>query len=177
MEDLPLPATGPQDVTPPPIRRRALPILKPRDRQALPAITNDAHELDKIVVEQDFHHIGDGEGFSSFLIPDAEGISWEGSIEISAEQYRTANTAHLELFVFDSGHLNSFVINEWSFALPSNEELKASHLPFVNKMLISIPLGMLHSGSNTIGFESGQSSATSGYDDFEFGEVVLLLSS
>ena len=84
--------------------------------------------------------------------------------------------AHLELFAFDSGHLNSFVINGRSFALPSDEKVKAAHLSFASKILISLPLGLLRSGENTIGFVSGQSSETSGYDDFEFGEVVLLLS-
>lgn len=163
--------------TTPPRRRRAQPVLAPIVRPRPPVSTDDAHELIEIVVEQDFHHIGDGEGLSSFLIPDAEGLSWEVAFQISPEGYEAANTAHLELFVFDSGHLNAFVINGRSFALPSDENVQAAHLPFVSKMLISIPLGLLHSGPNTIGFESGQSSATSGFDDFEFGEVILLLSS
>jgi hypothetical protein len=152
-------------------------VLPPKRRRTQLVVANDAHQLTEILVEQDFHHIGDGEGLSSFLIADAEGVSWETRFQISSQRYGGANTAHLELFVFDSGHLNSFVINGRPFALPSDENLKAAHLPFVNKMLISIPLGLLRSGSNTIGFESGQSSATSGFDDFEFGEVVLLLSS
>ena len=38
---------------------------------------NDTHQLNEILIEKDFHHVGDGEGFTSSLIPDAEGISWE----------------------------------------------------------------------------------------------------
>ena len=147
------------------------------DRPGEPPIDEGSHQLYKILVEQSFHHIGDGVGLSSFLIPDAEGIAWETTFLIPSEQYADAATAHLELFLLDSGYLNSFAINGRSFAVPDNEKLKAAHLPFVSKVLVAIPLGLLESGPNTIRLESGQSSLTSGYDDFEFGEMVLLLSS
>ena len=151
-------------------------VKRPPRGSIQPSVTNDAHELDEIVVEPDLHHIGDGEGFSSFLIPDAEGVSWETTFDIPSALYSAASTAHLEFLLFDSDPFNSLLINGRSFALPSNEKLEAVHLPGASKMLISIPLGLLQSGENSMGFESGQSSLNSDYDDFEFGEVTLLLS-
>ena len=148
-----------------------------QDQQTEIRPVSDAHQLIPIPVEQDIHHIGDGEGFSSFLIPDAEGTSFETTFAIPSADYDVAGTAHLEFKLFDSDPFNSIVINGRSFSLPSNEKPGAVHLESASKMLISIPLGILESGTNTIGFESGQSSSASDYDDFEFGEVVLLLSS
>jgi hypothetical protein len=58
--------------------------------------------------------------------------------------------------------------------------ISLADLPFVGKVVVSIPLAMLRPGVNTIGLASGQLGPNPGdnaHDDFVFGEVVLILSS
>jgi hypothetical protein len=75
--------------------------------------------------------------------------------------------------------MDSVEVNGRWFALPLSNGVNEFRLPYVGKTLISIHVGLLHWGENRIGFESMSFdiSGDNTHEDFEFGEVVLQLSS
>ena len=130
----------------------------------------NAHQLDEILIEKDFHHLGD------------DGPSWEGAFRLRSSQLDAATTAHLELWLSGTGGgEDSVMINGESFALPDSHYVAIADFPFSSKVVLSFPLAWLQSGMNTISVGAGQLGpnppASNTHDDFDFGEVVLLLSS
>ena len=133
------------------------------------------NRLTEITVEIAFHHLGDGAGFPTYVVPDAEGTYWETTVWLRHSQLRKASTAHLELFLFDN-ELNNVLINGKPYALPNTDSAHGVLLPTIGKTVISIPLGLFRKGPNTIAFQTNDFLPSGGADDFEFGDVVLVLS-
>ena len=128
----------------------------------------------EFVVEVAFHHLGDGTGFSTYVVPDAEGLYWETTVWLKRKFLRRSKTAYLEFFLFDN-EINVVLINGKPYALPDTNSVHGIHLPFAGKTIIPIPLAQLRRGANTIAFRSNTLLPSGGPDDFEFGEVVLVL--
>jgi hypothetical protein len=133
----------------------------------------------EIGIESDWHHVGDGTGFASFVIPDAEGIYWEKEFLLKEHHIRSRNSAFLAFYLLDTDEqYDSVSINGFSIALPGSDANK-DRVPFIKKTLIAFPIGILHGGENYIRFEATRlNNLQSGntHDDFEFGDVVLILS-
>ena len=142
---------------------------------AASAARSDHNRLREILVEMAFHHLGDGVGFPSYMVPDAEGTFWQTTVWIKQGHLRGVRTAHLEYFLFDSS-INSILINGKPYALPETDATKGNVVSFISKTIMPIPMGLLHRGANTIAFQSNSWLTTGNFDDFEFGEVVLVLS-
>jgi len=139
-----------------------------------------ANRIIEIGIESEWHHLGDGIGFSSFVVPDAEGIYWEKEFKLSSWQIRRSKTAHLSFYLLDTGtQYDSVEINGFAIALPSTKDLDKVHVGLVSKTLISIPIGLLRKGPNSIRFEATplhNPEPGNTHDDFEFADVVLVLS-
>ena len=136
---------------------------------------NDHHRLEEITVEIVFHHLGDGNNFLDYVVPDNEGVYWETTVWLRRNQLRKASTAHLELYLFNNA-INSLLINGKEYALPNTDPIVGAMLPSVGKTIISIPIGLLHKRANSIAFQVNNFLGSGGADDFEFGDVVLVLS-
>lgn len=137
--------------------------------------------LEEITIESDFHHLGDNGACTICVVPDPEGIAWETQILLTTKQLRKIRSAHLEFYLLgSSAQFDSVAVNGRSFALPLSDGINKFRLPHVDKTLVSIPVGLLQAGENTIGFASNSFGSgappTNTHDDFEFGDVVLLLS-
>jgi hypothetical protein len=130
--------------------------------------------MHEITVEAAFHHLGDGAGFPTYVVPDAEGVYWETTVWLEQRQVRVAATAHSEFYLFDN-EINVIRINGKPYALPDTDATHGVLLPVAGKIILPIPLGLLHKGANTIAFESNPFLPSGGPDDFEFGDVVLVL--
>ena len=96
------------------------------------------------------------------------------TIWLKKYQLRRASSAHLELFLFDN-ELNNVLINGKPYALPNTDSVHGWSLPSIGKTIISLPLGLFHKGANTIAFQTNYFPPSGGADDFEFGDVVLVL--
>jgi len=131
--------------------------------------------MDEVMVETGFHHLGDGTGFPTYLVPDAEGTYWETTVWLRSSQLRKASTAHLELYLFDN-EVNVVLINGKPYALPDTDATHGVQLPVAGKTILPIPLALLKKGANTIAFQANPFLPSGGPDDFEFGDVVLVLS-
>ena len=115
------------------------------------------------------------------MVPDPEGLAWDTQVLLTTKQLKRIRSAHLEFYLLGSpAQFDSVAINGRSFALPLSDGINKFRLPYVDKTLVSIPVGLLQPGENTIGFASNSfgsgAAPTNVYDDFEFGDVVLLLS-
>lgn len=135
---------------------------------------SDQDQMDQIIVETAFHHLGDGVDFPSYVVPDAEGTYWETTVWLNRSQLRRASSAHLELFLFDNS-LNNVLINGKPFALPNTDAVHGWSLPSIGKTIIPLSIGLFHKGVNTIAFQTNNFPPSGGPDDFEFGDVVLVL--
>ena len=137
---------------------------------------NQSHHnrMHEIIVETAFHHLGDGAGFPTYVVPDAEGLYWETTVWLQSWQVRGASTAHLEFYLFDN-EVNVILINGKPYALPDTDATHGVQLPVAGKIILPIPLGLLRKGVNTIAFQSNPFLPSGGPDDFEFGDVVLVL--
>ena len=104
---------------------------------------------------------------------------WETTVYISDSQLSSSNYAAIEFIavhVWD-GTSDNLIVNGRVYALPISEPLGEKDIPFRGKTVIPIPVGALHKGENTIGFESGPiDNPTNQWDDFWVGEIVLVLS-
>ena len=133
------------------------------------------NELVELVIEPDFHHLGDDYA-PTFVEPSPEGTYWETSFWLDGKMLKQAKDAHIESFILANDWAN-VLINGRSIALPHNP---ANHrLVFllenkIGKELVSIPLGYLQEGWNSIAFES-TARRYGDHDDMEFGDVVLAL--
>jgi len=132
-----------------------------------------------IPIEQSIHHLGDGMNFGTYVVPDAEGPNWAGIFSLSPQQFNPARTAHLQMLLFDNG-VGSISINGNRFQLPHNEQRGEHFLQGVadGKVMLSIPIGFLLVGENAIAFQAGgipNAFPPNLYDDFEFGQVSLIL--
>ena len=133
----------------------------------------------EISIEQSIHHLGDGMNFGTYVVPDAEGVNWVGAFFLSQDQLNAATTAHLQMLLFDNG-VGSISINGNRFQLPHNEQRGEHFLQGVadGKVLISMPVGFLQEGQNTIALQAGgipNALPPNLYDDFEFGQLSLIL--
>lgn len=127
-------------------------------------------ELHDVVIDEDIHHIGD----------DNDTPLWETTFSLRRTVLAETTDARLEFWLAGSdGGRNSFVLNGRSFALPDSRLVAAGEFSLVSKTLVSIPVGLLQAGTNTLAFESGMLNLNpppeNTYDDFDFGEIVLLL--
>ena len=149
---------------------------------AAPAYSNgwSPSRIIEIGIEADWHHVGDGIGFTSFVIPDAEGVYWETEFRLKSWQIRRSKSAHLAFYLMDSGsQYDTVAINGFPIALPGTEQLDKHHANLISKTVISIPIGLLHKGKNHIRFEATalhNPAPGNTHDDYEFGDVVLILS-
>jgi hypothetical protein len=104
---------------------------------------------------------------------------WEATVEIESGALQAAESAHIGLYTIHNA-LGRLVINGEVVQLPY-VELNNSYgrwRPELGQTLISIPLGYLHSGMNTIRVESGIGNWTDTniYDNFEFGNLEIVFS-
>ena len=128
--------------------------------------------LEEIVLDLEFHHLGDN-FFATWTVPSPEGTILELTFPLNQGQIQRAKTAHLELFLFNN-HWANIIVNGRALTLPYTGETSSTlGLEIAGKTLLSIPPAFLQSGVNSIAFETTQHG--SNFDDFEFGEVVLLL--
>ena len=143
------------------------------------AAGSNSAQLMEIGIDPDWHHVGDGIGFSSFVIPDAEGIYWEKEFLLKEEYIKKWNSAFLAFYLLDTGEqYDSVSINGFDIALPGSDANK-NHASFIKKTLVAIPIGLLRRGENHIRFEAAplhNPQPDNTHDDFEFGDVVLILS-
>lgn len=70
-------------------------------------------------------------------------------------------------------------MNGHKLQIPDSSEIEAGWRQEIGKTIMPLPLSYLKSGKNRFRFESGRGnwSATNIFDDFEVGQVVLVLSS
>lgn len=105
--------------------------------------------------------------------------SWQTEVDIDAGVLDAAKSAHIGLYTIHSA-LGRLVVNGEVVQLPyvglTNQYSRWR--PELGQTLISIPLGYLRPGENTVRVESGIGNWTTEnvYDDFEFGDVEIILS-
>jgi hypothetical protein len=123
--------------------------------------------LIEIVASTDFIQLGDDQP------------TWETTVHISRGKLRRYSYAAVEFVavgVWD-GTSSNLIVNDRAYVLPISEPLWTEDIPFRGKTVIPIPVGALHKGYNTIGFESGPiDNPTNQWDDFKVGDIVLVLS-
>ena len=128
-----------------------------------------ASMVDRIPVLDGFSVVGDPP-HSTF---------WQTEIEIDPSRLLAAKSAHIGLYTIHNA-LGRLVVNGEVIQLPYVElsNQYGRWRPELGQTLISVPLGYLHSGANTIRIESGIGNWTTEnvYDDFEFGDVEIILS-
>jgi hypothetical protein len=104
---------------------------------------------------------------------------WQTDIEIDQTRLSAAKSAHIGMYTIHNT-LGRLVINGEVVQLPYVELTNqyGRWRPELGQTLISIPLGYLRSGTNTIRVESGIGNWTTEnvYDDFEFGDIEVILS-
>ena len=75
------------------------------------------------------------------------------------------------------GTSSNLIVNGREYDLPISEPLGIADIPPRGKTVIPIPVGVLRSGYNTIGIQSGPiNNPTNQYDDFVVANIVLVLS-
>jgi hypothetical protein len=105
--------------------------------------------------------------------------SWQTRVDIDAGVLDAARSAHIGLYTIHSA-LGRLVVNGEVLQLPyvglTNQY--GRWRPELGQTLISIPMGFLRPGENTVRVESGIGNWTTEnvYDDFEFGDVEIILS-
>jgi hypothetical protein len=133
---------------------------------------NPTRDLEEIVLDAGFHHLGDN-SFDWWVVPDPEGTSVEIMFSLTQGQIRRAKSAHLELFLLQNNWGN-VILNGRRWTLPLTRDTEgAEQLPDTGKTLFSIPRSFLRKATNSIVFESVPHGGN--FDDFEFGDVVLIL--
>ena len=107
------------------------------------------------------------------------GTFWQTEVEIDQSMLLAARSAHIGLYTIHNV-LGRLYVNGEIIQLPYVELTNqyGRWRPELGQTLISIPLGYLRSGENTIRIESGIGNWTTEnvYDDFEFGDVEIILS-
>jgi hypothetical protein len=128
----------------------------------------DGHLLIEIVVSADFIQLGD------------EQPTWETIVNIQEDELSRSKYAAVEFVAVNvwEGTSDNLIVNGRKYVLPISEPLSTADIPFRGKTVIPIPVGVLQEGDNTIGFESGpiNNPPTNLWDDFEVGDIVLVLS-
>ena len=120
------------------------------------------------------------EVLSGFIqIGDYGGPSGETTVTIEKDELKNTKYAAIEFVavgVWD-GTSDNLIVNGRKYSLPVSEPLVTADIPFRGKTVIPIPVGLLQEGDNTIGFEAGPiiNNPTNHWDDFKFGDVVLVL--
>lgn len=130
----------------------------------------NGHFLIEIVVSDDFIRLGD---------EPAGTPTWETTVHIRRAELMRSRYAAVEFVAVNVWESTSdnLIVNGRKYALPISEPLWFVDIPFRGKTVIPIPVGVLQSGDNTIGFESGPiNSPTNQWDDFWVGDIVLVLS-
>ena len=127
----------------------------------------DGSLLIEIVVSDNFIHLGDDQP------------TWETTVHIQQDELSRSRYAAVEFVAVNvwEGTSDNLIVNGRKYVLPISEPLSTADIPFRGKTAIPIPAGALQSGDNTIGFESGPiNNPTNQWDDFEVGDIVLVLS-
>ena len=130
-----------------------------------------AGQLEEIVLDAGFHHLGDA-FIPSWVVPDPEGTILEITFLLNQGQIQRVKTAHFEFFLLHNDWSN-VIVNGRRWSLPYTANTDGSFLDITGKTLFSIPTSLLDMGLNSIVFESTQRG--NNYDDLEIGEVVLML--
>ena len=104
---------------------------------------------------------------------------WETEVEIDPALMADAKSAHVGLYAIHV-ELGRLLVNGEVVQLPyvKLDNYYDRWRPELGQTLISIPLGYLRPGTNTIRVEAGLGNftATNLYDNFEFGDVEIILS-
>lgn len=128
-----------------------------------------ASMVDRIPVLEGYKVLGDP----------PHGVFWQTEVDIDQTRLQAAKSAHIGLYTIHNA-LGRMVINGEVVQLPYVQLTNqyGRWRPELGQTLISIPLGYLHSGANTIRIESGIGNWTTEnvFDDFEFGNVEIILS-
>jgi len=104
---------------------------------------------------------------------------WETTIQIPEDQLRASTYAAMEFVAVGvwEGTSSNLIVNGRKYVLPASEPLDLPHIALRGKTVISIPIGLLRSGDNTIIIESGPiSNATNPFDDFYIADLTIVLS-
>jgi hypothetical protein len=123
--------------------------------------------FEEIVVIDGYQHLGDS-------MP-----VWETTIEIREDQLRASTYAALEFVATGvwEGTSSNIIVNARKYVLPISEPLGLSDIALRGKTVISIPVGLLRPGDNTITIESGPiNDPTNLFDDFYVSDLTLVLS-
>jgi hypothetical protein len=107
-------------------------------------------------------------------------IFWQTEIDIDQDVLEVTKSAHVSLKTVNAtfGHL---FINGQQIQLPDTSNLDTPYSRWSTALgptLLSIPLGYLEAGKNTVRFEAGMGNwaPDNVYDDYYFGDVELILS-
>ena len=127
----------------------------------------DGSFMTEIVVSANFVQLGDNQP------------TWETTVHIQQDELSRSKYAAVEFVAVNvwEGTSDNLIVNGRKYVLPISEPLSTADIPFRGKTVIPIPVGVLQEGDNTIGFESGPINNPSNlWDDFEVGDIVLVLS-
>ena len=106
--------------------------------------------------------------------------SWETNVLVREGKLRRSTYAAVEFVAVNvwAGTSSNLIVNDRAYVLPISEPLGASDIPNRGKTVIPIPIGLLHSGYNSIRFEAGpiDPSGENTHDDFIVADAVLVLS-
>ncbi|MHC4217281.1 MAG: hypothetical protein ACYSU7_02385 [Planctomycetota bacterium] len=127
----------------------------------------------EVILDGGFHHLGDN-FLAHWIVPDPEGTTLEIIFWLNQGQIQSAKTAHLELFLLQNNWSN-VLLNGRRWSLPLTEDTEGvDQLPVTGMTLFSFPKSFLQHGDNSIVFESVPHDGN--FDDFELGEIALILS-
>jgi len=104
---------------------------------------------------------------------------WETTIQIRDDQLRASTYAALEFVAAGvwEGTSSNITVNGRKYVLPISEPLGLADIALRGKTVISIPVGLLRSGDNTIIIESGPiDNPTNFFDDFYIADLTIVLS-
>ncbi len=104
---------------------------------------------------------------------------WETTIQIREDQLRGSTYAAVEFVAVNvwEGTSSNIIVNGRKYVLPASEPLDLPDITLRGRTVISIPVGLLRSGDNTIIIEAGPiSNQANLYDDFYIADVTLVLS-
>jgi len=103
--------------------------------------------------------------------------SWETEVIIPGSVLLTAKSAHISFYTIDAT-LGRLVINGQVLQMPDSSNIGGPWRAEIGQTLLSFPLGFLQPGANTVRFEAGMGNwaPDNRYDDYEFGDVEIILS-
>ncbi len=125
-------------------------------------------QLEEVVLLPGSQHLGD---------PPNLAFRWETTVVLLPSQVNGVTSADIEFVALNSE--SSFVeVNGRAYLLPYSAHfpLDQNQLSSYARSSITIPSGLLREGTNTIAFQAGPINQPGNlYDDFFFGDVVIVL--